>query len=168
MIIAIVALSALEVVFGIFFCTNIYLHASSRGKCYTILKFIGIISADIGPISLVLVTPKHSWWMAHVVISVICVVFGTMAASLFAWVCRDTEDDLSKSSSTFAYLELVLVPLSLVLVLFVANKLGWIVYSVMCLSLGMDFVYFFITIFKLVKQKLEAHQQDNNNDLEAQ
>ncbi|KAJ0579058.1 hypothetical protein HanIR_Chr05g0254751 [Helianthus annuus] len=167
MIVAIVALIMVEVTSGILLCTNI------RGKCYTILQFIGLFSTSFAPFSLLKVLeilPGDN--LACYLFSY--VFFGSIFA-LFACIMimcfRDDNDDknLNKSScvSIFTCLGLVLVPLALVFVLFVPKNIDWIVYSVIYPSIGMEVICFFILVVKDLiyititwddKQNLEAHQ----------
>ncbi|KAK1406810.1 hypothetical protein QVD17_38418 [Tagetes erecta] len=172
MIIAIAALFAVEVVCGVLFCRKIYLHPSMKDNYYTILTCIGSFSAFVAPFSLVmvLVLPLERNWIGYLLM---CLFFGIIVACFHF---DDLQQDKRSPVPTFNYSGLVLVPLSLLFVLFVPQNLNWIVYSVIYLSLGLENVYIFINYFKYINeekhkvrksQKLQQviQQYKNNQDL---
>ncbi|KAJ0790617.1 hypothetical protein HanPI659440_Chr05g0217311 [Helianthus annuus] len=160
MVVAIVALTVVEVTSGILLCTNI------RGN---ILKFIGIFSACLATFSLLkVILPEHNlvWYLFSYVI------FGSIFASstCILIMCYPDDDDdknLNKSScvSIFTCLGLVLVPLALVFVLFVPKNLDWIVYSVIYPSIGMEVICFLILVLK--DSIYITITYDDNRNLEA-
>lgn len=66
-LIAIAALLAVEVVCGVLFRKDIYLHPSMKDKYYTILTCLGSFSAFVAPFSLVmvLVLPLERNWIGY-------------------------------------------------------------------------------------------------------
>ncbi|KAI7732782.1 hypothetical protein M8C21_028719 [Ambrosia artemisiifolia] len=148
MIIAIVTLLVVEIVTWTLFCTNTYSHPSTRDSSYTILKFIGSFAMFLAPFSLVMVLvlpQKHD----RVVYLVVSLILGVIFASFFS---DDYQDRKRSAMPTFNYLGLVLVPVSLVLVLFVPFSLNWIVYAMIYSSIAIENVY---NIIAYVKSRTE-------------
>lgn len=159
MIIVIVALFAFEVTSAILFLTNIY---SNMLKLSTFFwAFLASFSLTVVLIEL---PPNHN----SLVYVLVCATLGIAA------LCYNDDENLPESPPvcfTFIYWRLVLVPLSLLLVLFVPKSLNWMPYSVICLSLGIEFISIFINCYKVqqMAKNMECRQVDkNNNDLEAQ
>ncbi|KAK1406804.1 hypothetical protein QVD17_38412 [Tagetes erecta] len=121
---AIAALFAVEVVSVVLFCTSIYARPSTRNEYYTGLKFIGGFSAYAATFSLIMVlvlSPEHNW----VGYLLVCLMFAVIA---LCFCCGNHQEDKKRQfTPPFNYLGLVLVPLSLLLVLFLPIYLNMII-----------------------------------------
>ncbi|KAK1406803.1 hypothetical protein QVD17_38411 [Tagetes erecta] len=161
MIIAIVVLLAFEV-------TSVTLLHAMRDTYYTIFRYITPSLGCLVSVSLMMVLdlfPKENKMTYACLLS-----YG-----LFGYyMC--TEDDHKKLDEScsdcfvFSYLGLVLVPLTLLLVLFVPINLNWIAYAAIYLSnvvevMGVMFSGIIIFNQEQKAQNLKArHEQDKKND----
>ncbi|XP_076898920.1 uncharacterized protein LOC143552637 [Bidens hawaiensis] len=162
MIIPIIALSTVELTSGILFFTKVLSH------CYTVLKFIGIFSANFAPFSLLFMSDHHP---AHKLI--LHLVGLVIYALVLAYICYgndDTDKNLNKSSlvALITYFGLVLVPVVLVVVFFTPKRFNPVVFTVIYATFGLEVISFCFGLFKVMKlkkvkpQNLEATEEKKN------